>query len=90
MSYMCPCGRSSSCLCELHTADRMPLEPHTAAELETLARFENTPAAEESWQGYTVELGGQKFTQAQWEALGPYIEGRVHAVSEDAATWSPS
>ena len=39
--------------------------------------------------GYHVELGGQRFTQTQWEALQPYIEGRLAAVSEDAATWTP-
>lgn len=36
----------------------------------------NENALEEE-QGYSVELGGQHFTQAQWEALSPYIQNQI-------------
>jgi hypothetical protein len=45
-------------------------------------------AADDAGTGYRVELGGQTYTQAQWEALQPYIDGCAYADSEDAATWT--
>lgn len=43
----------------------------------------------EAQQGYTVELGGQMFTQAQWETVQTYIEGSPAESLPDAASWSP-
>lgn len=34
--------------------------------------------------GYTTEIGGQILTEPQWEALQPYIEGRIGAALVDA------
>ena len=98
----CPCGCSSTSVVPVPTppADA----PAKVSQLDcrcgqadgdhywTCPRYVAIPPADASEQrddGYHVELGGQRFTQAQWEALQPYIEGRAHADSEDAATWSP-
>ena len=66
--------------------DKTPTRRAAMAAIHAL----QAPAEFDPSAGYTVELGGQMFTQAQWEALQPYIEGRAAAGSEDAATWTPA
>jgi len=64
----------------------------SADEMATALREEveaQTPGSPPADPGYTVELGGQVFTQAQWEAVQVYIEARAQMDSEDAATWTP-
>jgi len=52
------------------------------------------PAPAEPEKGYTVELGGQVFTQAQWEAVQTYCEGTsaeaVQPVSDPDKSTEPS
>lgn len=44
----------------------------------------------ENPNSYTVELGGQVFTEAQWEAVQTYVAGRSPVSTKDAllASWA--
>lgn len=44
--------------------------------------------AQDAAEGYHVELGGQRFTQAQWEAVLVWRTG-TDIPGDDAASWSP-
>jgi hypothetical protein len=69
---MCRCPKEHAINCP--TPDECKEKAYAQAD-------EQCKRPAEATSGYTVELGGEVFTQAQWEAVQEYVQGRIAQVT---------